>query len=216
MTGTDVTTPAPITPSPITPAQLAEVIAPMLDSALVGFDVDGVLAPLVEHADASRLSPGVAESLAALSARTTGAILSGRSLESLERLFDFAANLYVIGSHGLEMRGDAGRRTERRRAVHVRPARDHRHQGSRRRRRRGVAGVQARQRRRAHPFRRSGTGRPSTGSGRQPRSDDRRRAYQAWPPCARTARPHRQQGAGAAATSRLNSIGHPSCSSATT
>lgn len=95
------------TPTPTTPAELAEIILPVLDTGLIGFDVDGVLAPLVEHADDARLTPGVATSLAALSSKTIGAILSGRSLESLERLFDFAEGLHVIGSHGLEVRGAA-------------------------------------------------------------------------------------------------------------
>ncbi len=77
----------------------------MLDSGLVAFDVDGVLAPIVEHADDARLSPGVHDGLAALATRTDVAILSGRSLESLERLFAFPVDLHVIGSHGLEERG---------------------------------------------------------------------------------------------------------------
>ena len=107
MTTTDATSTETTGPIPITPIELADVLRPLLGTALVGFDVDGVLAPLVDHADDSRLAPGVAESLAALSRLTVGAILSGRSLESLERLFDFAEGLHVIGSHGLEIRGEA-------------------------------------------------------------------------------------------------------------
>lgn len=89
-----------------TPGDLAELLRPLLDTALVGFDVDGVLAPLVDHADDSRLSPGVRESLARLAERTEVVILSGRSLGDLERLFAFPAGLHVVGSHGLEGRGD--------------------------------------------------------------------------------------------------------------
>jgi len=89
----------------MTPSDLAAIVAPVLDDALLGFDVDGVLAPIVEHADDSRLSPGVGKALAALAERTTVAILSGRSLESLERLFEFPSGLHVIGSHGIEIRG---------------------------------------------------------------------------------------------------------------
>ncbi len=90
----------------VTPDDLAELLRPLLDTALVGFDVDGVLAPLVDHADDSQLSPGVNESLARLTERTEVVILSGRSLGDLERLFDFPVGLHVIGSHGLEARGD--------------------------------------------------------------------------------------------------------------
>jgi trehalose 6-phosphate phosphatase len=96
--------------SPIsrTPAELVELLLPLLPTALVGFDVDGVLAPIVEHADDARLSPGVRESLADLGTRTEVAILSGRSLADLDRLFGFPDGLHVIGSHGLEERGTDG------------------------------------------------------------------------------------------------------------
>ncbi len=93
-------------PVAISPDELAGLIRPHLGAALVAFDVDGVLAPLVEHADDSSLSPGTLEALSALAAETTVAILSGRALESLERLFGFPSALHVIGSHGLEIRGD--------------------------------------------------------------------------------------------------------------
>jgi trehalose-phosphatase len=92
-------------PTAITPAELADLIRPQLADGLVAFDVDGVLAPLVDHADDSRLQQGVHEALSALAATATVAIVSGRALESLERLFAFPASLYVIGSHGLEVRG---------------------------------------------------------------------------------------------------------------
>jgi trehalose-phosphatase len=91
----------------VTPTELAAVVAPTLGTALVGFDVDGVLSPIVEHADDARLTSGTLDALVALSARSEVAILSGRSLESLDRLFGFPAELHVIGSHGLEDR-DAG------------------------------------------------------------------------------------------------------------
>ena len=69
----------------------------------MAFDVDGVLAPLVDHADDSELLPGTLEALSTRSpSQTTVAIVSGRALESLERLFAFPSALHVIGSHGLE------------------------------------------------------------------------------------------------------------------
>lgn len=95
-------------PIAIGPDELADVLRPRLDRALVAFDVDGVLAPIVTHAADARLPPGVHAALADLSRRTTVAILSGRSLADLERLFGFPAGVHVVGSHGLEVRGDDG------------------------------------------------------------------------------------------------------------
>ncbi len=92
-------------PVDISPHDLAELVRPLLDTALVAFDVDGVLAPLVDHADDSELLPGVHDGLTTLAVRATVAIVSGRSLESLERVFGFSGELHVIGSHGLEVRG---------------------------------------------------------------------------------------------------------------
>lgn len=91
--------------APVSAAGLAATIEPMLPTALVGFDVDGVLAPIVDHADDARLTDGVRDALARLGMRTEVAILSGRSLGDLERQFAFPSGLHVIGSHGLEERG---------------------------------------------------------------------------------------------------------------
>lgn len=88
-----------------TPVELADRIRPLLPTSLLTFDVDGVLAPIVEHADEAALTPGVGERLAALATEACVAILSGRALESLERLFAFPPELHVVGSHGLEVRG---------------------------------------------------------------------------------------------------------------
>jgi trehalose 6-phosphate phosphatase len=89
----------------MTPRELAELIRPLLPTGLLAFDVDGVLAPIVEHADDATLTPGVGDHLASLTASTCVAILSGRALQSLERLFAFPPEIHVIGSHGLEARG---------------------------------------------------------------------------------------------------------------
>jgi trehalose-phosphatase len=92
-------------PEDITTSDLATMIGRRFDRALLAFDVDGVLAPLVDHADDSELLPGTNDSLAILAERTEVAIISGRAVESLERLFSFPAAVHVIGSHGLEERG---------------------------------------------------------------------------------------------------------------
>ena len=86
---------------PITPEALVELLLPRVTDALLAFDVDGVLAPLVAHADEAKLSEGVADALAILAGRHHVALLSGRSLGSLSRLLDFPDGLHVIGSHGL-------------------------------------------------------------------------------------------------------------------
>lgn len=93
-------------PIEIAAGELAERLRPALATALIGFDVDGVLSPIVEHARDARLSPGVHAALTRLASRTDVAILSGRSLGDLETLFGFPAGVHVIGSHGLELRGD--------------------------------------------------------------------------------------------------------------
>jgi len=95
-------------PADVSPAELAGLVRPHLETALVAFDVDGVLAPPVDRADGAELLNGVRDGLAALADLTAVAIVSGRSVESLDRLFEFPAEFDVIGSHGLEVRGDAG------------------------------------------------------------------------------------------------------------
>lgn len=88
----------------ITPDRLAAEVAPLLGTALLGFDVDGVLAPIVERAHDARLSPGVLDELERLAMRARVVIVSGRSVGDLDR-FSFPPTLEVIGSHGLERRG---------------------------------------------------------------------------------------------------------------
>lgn len=94
-------------PADIASGDLAELIRAHLAGGLLAFDVDGVLAPLVDHADDSRLLPGMRDALSSLAVSTAIAIVSGRALESLERLFGFPPESHVIGSHGLEVRGTA-------------------------------------------------------------------------------------------------------------
>jgi trehalose 6-phosphate phosphatase len=88
-----------------TPSELADQLLSLLDRAIVCFDVDGVLSPIVEHAENAALLPGIHDALQSLTKRTEVAILSGRSLDSLQRLFAFPSEVHVIGSHGLERRG---------------------------------------------------------------------------------------------------------------
>ena len=92
----------------VQPSDLTTAVLERLPGALLAFDVDGVLAPLVEHVDQSALTPGVDEALAVLARHTPVTLLSGRSLDSLKRLLDFPPGLFVIGSHGLEVHGASG------------------------------------------------------------------------------------------------------------
>src|SRR5690606_16481492 len=68
---------------PITPDELVAEVYSRIPGALLAFDVDGVLAPLVDHVDESTLSDGVDRALGVLVGHTPVALLSGRSLASL-------------------------------------------------------------------------------------------------------------------------------------
>ncbi|MFN3258458.1 MAG: trehalose-phosphatase [Ilumatobacter sp.] len=89
------------------PAELAAILAQLPSPILLVFDCDGVLAPLVDHADDSVLTPGVAERLVSLAAARPGdvrvAVLSGRSLDGLAQ-FAFDESIIVVGSYGGERR----------------------------------------------------------------------------------------------------------------
>jgi trehalose 6-phosphate phosphatase len=86
------------------PVELATVVGSRRRPLLVGLDVDGVLAPIVEHADDATLLPGVLDAVVALSARTPVAVVSGRRLEDL-LAFGFTPPIDVFGTHGLERHG---------------------------------------------------------------------------------------------------------------
>lgn len=88
------------------PESVADAISSMPRPSLLVFDCDGVLAPLVDHADDSVLHDGVGELLTMLAARdgVTVAILSGRSLDGLAQ-FEFHESIVVAGSYGGERRG---------------------------------------------------------------------------------------------------------------
>lgn len=86
------------------PQVLAAHVATCARPLLVGFDVDGVLSPLVAHAADAALVPGVLDSLIALAAVTPVGVVSGRSIDGLTR-FGFPTDLMMAGSHGAEWRG---------------------------------------------------------------------------------------------------------------
>ncbi|MEL6891241.1 MAG: trehalose-phosphatase [Actinomycetota bacterium] len=108
------TEPPTVTP----PSALAATIEQLPRPRLLVFDCDGVLAPIVEHADDAVLRPGVREALARLALReeTRLAVLSGRSLAGLAQ-FDFPSSVDVVGSYGSERRGHEGEDLDDDRAV---------------------------------------------------------------------------------------------------
>jgi trehalose 6-phosphate phosphatase len=86
-------------------AAVAAVAAALPRPVVVGLDVDGVLAPIVAHADDARLLPGVLEAVGELAALTPVAVVSGRSMDDLSR-FGFPGHVEMFGTHGLERRDD--------------------------------------------------------------------------------------------------------------
>ncbi|HLT84123.1 MAG TPA: trehalose-phosphatase [Phototrophicaceae bacterium] len=80
-----------------------------LPSVLVALDFDGVLAPLVDDPDDSRVVPAAAEALARLDALPGVhlALISGREATALVSLAEVPAGTRVVGSHGAQ-RGHVG------------------------------------------------------------------------------------------------------------
>ncbi|NND73580.1 MAG: trehalose-phosphatase [Ilumatobacter sp.] len=85
------------------PGALAAVVADAPRPLLIGLDIDGVLAPIVAHADDSELLDGVAAAVGRLANRpdVTVAAVSGRSLASI-RSFGLPDGLELVGGHGME------------------------------------------------------------------------------------------------------------------
>ncbi len=67
--------------------------------ALVAFDFDGTLAPIVELPPLARLQPEVDAPLRALAERTNVAIVSGRGIADLRERAGIAS-IRLIGNHG--------------------------------------------------------------------------------------------------------------------
>lgn len=91
-------------PTSIPPRELAALIAAHDRIQVIGLDVDGVLAPIVAHADEAQLLPGITDLLTHLGTHCAVAVVSGRSVADLERRYAFPHEVEVIGSHGLESR----------------------------------------------------------------------------------------------------------------
>ena len=73
--------------------------------ALIAFDFDGTLAPIVDEPDAAVPMDGVPAALERLAARFGEvAVVSGRPLEFLERWFPEPSGVTLVGLYGLEAR----------------------------------------------------------------------------------------------------------------
>ena len=75
---------------------------------LVALDFDGTLAPVVNDPTRARALPEAREAVLRLlrMPRTRVAVVSGRSLESLESVCDLPDDTLLVGSHGIELRLD--------------------------------------------------------------------------------------------------------------
>lgn len=83
--------------------ELAQRVAAAPRPIVIGLDIDGVLSPLVDHADDARLLDGVADAIERLDTLddVTIAAVSGRALASM-RTFGLPSHVRLIGSHGME------------------------------------------------------------------------------------------------------------------
>ena len=70
--------------------------------ALLAFDFDGTLAPIVRHSDDAAMRPRTRRLLAQIALRFPCAIISGRRLSDLRARFDGIAIRWFIGNHGAE------------------------------------------------------------------------------------------------------------------
>ena len=97
---------------------MTESLSPALDDALarlagtehllVALDFDGTLAPFVDNPDDSRAIPEARDAVARLLevSHTTVAFVSGRAVDSLQRVSGSLDGVLLVGSHGAEYRFD--------------------------------------------------------------------------------------------------------------
>jgi trehalose 6-phosphate phosphatase len=94
-------------------AESVEVLAQLAWSrALLAFDFDGTLAPIVTERDAARMRAPTAALFAKLCKLYPCAVISGRSRSDVSRRLGSASVKYVVGNHGLEP-GAVSKRFER-------------------------------------------------------------------------------------------------------
>lgn len=97
--------PAAASPGFTAPAEvdLRELVT--AERVLIALDFDGVLAPLQDDPETSRILPESAAAIAALSTipGTRVALVSGRDIATLRRLAEPPEDVWIVGSHGAEV-----------------------------------------------------------------------------------------------------------------
>ena len=82
-------------------AGLERVHSCVAGKALLAFDIDGTLAPIVDRPWDARVPDDVQRGLAALAARRSVAIVTGRAVNDARPMLGFSPR-YLIGNHGAE------------------------------------------------------------------------------------------------------------------
>jgi trehalose 6-phosphate phosphatase len=92
-----------------TPDEVAAAAAALAPPLLLACDIDGTLAPIVEHADLAALAPRAADALDALEAAGVIVVMvSGRGVGDVQTRFEALAARHIVGSHGAEDSRGAG------------------------------------------------------------------------------------------------------------
>jgi trehalose 6-phosphate phosphatase len=96
--------PTVLVPALTTPAEVALRDLITADSLLIALDFDGVLAPLQDDPETSRMTAGSRAAIADLARlpHTRVALVSGRDIATLRRLTALPETVWMIGSHGAE------------------------------------------------------------------------------------------------------------------
>jgi trehalose 6-phosphate phosphatase len=87
---------------PLDPRGLAELREVAASHALLAFDFDGTLAPIVRHSDDAAMRPRTRKLLAQIAIRFPCAVISGRRVADLRARFDGIPIRWFIGNHGAE------------------------------------------------------------------------------------------------------------------
>jgi len=82
-------------------AGTAQLDALLATGPLLAFDIDGTLAPIVDHPDKARLPDDVQHGLAKIAQHSEVAIITGRAVDDARRMLSFEPR-YLIGNHGAE------------------------------------------------------------------------------------------------------------------
>ena len=85
----------------LSPAGLDQITACVSGKALLAFDIDGTLAPIVERPWDARVPDDVQQGLSVLAARAPVAIVTGRAVNDARPMLGFTPR-YLIGNHGAE------------------------------------------------------------------------------------------------------------------